>query len=139
MEYKTLTQDEMNLRIAQALRGREEEYFHYKLNQQNYENLLATPAMQAIPATWPVELEGYKKLTRDEAIKVISDPAQLAAVQALQHRDRLKQGMIAEGLEASRVEQYHAQLLDKLPKTKALLDAVLLAEKTEREAAKARG
>lgn len=41
MEYLFLTQDEIDVELAAAIRSREMEYSNYELNKRNYENLLA--------------------------------------------------------------------------------------------------
>jgi hypothetical protein len=130
--YITLTQDEIDLKIAQSIRAREEEHFHYELNRKNYEELLNSAEMKALPEKWPDELSKYQGISRDKAIEQIDDNATLATVQALQLRDQIKRLHKAESLEAARVEKYHSQLADKLPKAKAARDAALAKEKSLR-------
>jgi hypothetical protein len=138
MEYLTLTQDEMDMVYAENLRAREVEHFHYELNRQSYENLLNTAEMKALPEEWPDEIARMRKMGRDELAAAINDPVQLQLAMNLQLRDKLRHDMKTTMVEVARVEKYHSELKAKLPKQKAALDALLLKEKTAREAREAK-
>ena len=132
MQYQSLTQEERDLAIAQALHARETEHFHYDLNIQNYEAMLKEPALAELPKEWPAEVAKYRTLARDAVVAAVSDPVQRALVLSLQQRDRLVHMTACEKHEAANVERIYAALDTQLPPVRK--EAALAAAKTAREA-----
>lgn len=128
-----MTQDEQDLAVAQNIYSREVEWFHYDLNVRHYQSLLSQDPLKSLPAEWPAEISKYKSLSRDEAVRMISDSAVLVQVTQLQHRDRLQALMKADAIERDKVEMYRNGLASTLPQ--ARLNAAMAKAKAARDAA----
>lgn len=136
MDFVSLTQDEQWLAIAQNLHGREVEWFHYDLNCRQYESLLSDPSMAELPEEWPAHLAKFRGLSRDEAIRKVSDLPSLMQVQKMEHRDRLRLLLRAEMVERERVGLYHSQLHAAFPDAN-VRDTALARARQLREARQA--
>jgi len=135
LNYVSLTKEERDLAIAQAIHAREVEWFHYETNRVNYESLLSDPSLANLPAEWPAELVKYQGKKRDEIVAAIKDDATLTSVFNLQQRDDLKRAAKTEAIERDRVAQYHEKLLSSLPAGKDR-DEAITAAKAERDTQK---
>lgn len=134
MEYLSLTEQERDEAIAEAIHSREIEHFHYNLNAANYQELL--DGMTAIPDVWPENLRALRGRTRDEIIAMASSPEDADVALQIAEKDRLRKLLASEKHEREKVKTYHARLVGKFPNAQKR-DAALAAVKVKREAEKA--
>lgn len=134
MDYKSLTQADRDLAIAEAIHSREVEHFHYELNASNYQDLL--DGMKDVPSIWPDELLYLKNRSRDEIIATAKNDSDAASALAIMEKDRLARLLKSEQHERAKVETYHAQLVAKFA-SDVELTVALDAAKTKRDAEEA--
>ena len=123
MDLTLITVDEEDDYLVGALRGRQLEWQSYELNRRNYERVLASPAMKALPEEWPEGLAPYKDITGEALVKAVAE-ADYVLVTQLQFRDQVR--LL---LKTTLTEQYkgvcvHAALDEQKP-DKARVDAAL--------------
>lgn len=134
MDYLTITQDDRDKAIAEAIHSREMEYFHCELNASNYTGLLA--GMDKVPDTLPVDLAYLQGRSRDEIIVAAKSDNDRDTAIAVMDKLRLRRLLAAEQYERSKTEAYYGQLLAQLPDP-AKRAAALAAAKADRDAANA--
>ena len=107
MNYEFLTQDERDDIVAEAMKGRELEHFHYTHNAAVYEQILTTLPTDA----WPADLVQFQGKSRDEIVRGAGARADVA-LQYLQ-RDQLLHLKATEAIEAANIERIHAGLVTR--------------------------
>ena len=128
--FVSLTQDERDLLAAEAIHVREIEAHCYGANVAQYEALLASAEIAALPAIWPAALAGFQGSSRDAVIASNLSAESRDLVLALQHRDRLRMLLACEKHELGKVEKYHDEAVKAIPS--ARLAAAILAARAKR-------
>lgn len=117
MSLYTISNNDTQNAIADAVVIREMEIFSYNLNVTNYEIVLST-----LPeGEWPEELVQYRNSTLDNVPDELDQQ-----VSDYQYRDRLKSLLKTERLERSKSQKIYEALLSQLPtenREQLLLDA----------------
>lgn len=105
MEYQFLTQDERDDIIAEAMKQREIEHFHYAHNANTYDAMLAM-----LPAgDWPEDLAFLKNKNREQIVRE-SSPERLMEVIDYSFKDQLKHLKSTEILERDKVDKIYQAL-----------------------------
>lgn len=99
--------------VARALRNRELEHHAYEVDRLNYLSILATPAMQALPAVWPSELLPYKSIY-GETLAGLVQGDQYALVTQLQFRDRVQALLATTQTEQAKCAATYQALLARI-------------------------
>ena len=106
MTFYTITQQDTQNAIADAVVGREMEIFSYDMNIANYEIMLA-----GLPTEdWPAELLQYQFSTLDKVPDEFDQQ-----VSDYQYRDRIKSLLKTELLERSKAQRIYEALVSRLP------------------------
>jgi hypothetical protein len=133
MQYQSLTKEERDTAIAEAIHSREVEYFHYDLNAANYQELL--DQMSDVPDALPENFRQFKGKARDAIIVGANTTEDASMILAIEEKQRLKKLLQSEKHERAKVEKYHNQLVSKFQNAEELT-AAISAAKTKRDAEK---
>lgn len=105
MEYQFLTQDQRDNIVAEAMKQREIEHFHYAHNANTYDAMLAV-----LPAgDWPEDLAFLKNKNREQIVRE-SPPERLAEAMDYSFRDQLQVLKNTEMLERDKVDRIYQAL-----------------------------
>jgi hypothetical protein len=137
-QFVAISQDDVDVRIAEALKAREYELASYDFELAGHEAVIA--AMNTKHGDWDETTEKYKGLTREQLAKAIvrdgGDEALLMKVSELSHRDAAVFARDAVKIETSKSELHYANLLSGLPEERRA--AAFLALKAKEDAQQAK-
>lgn len=115
-QFLTLTQDEIDERIAEGIRARELELLGYDIEQAGHEATLTT---LADVGEWDAETKEFQGLARDNMIVVARAKGlpeeTLTKAATLNHRERTTLNLQAVKIELAQSELHLANLLAQLP------------------------
>lgn len=133
--FLTLTQDEIDLKLAEAIKSRELELLAYDFEQAGHELVVTS-----IADDWTPELEKYKGLTRDQLIKATNNDKvnaiTLKKVADLNHKDKAIHEIEAVKIELAKSEKHYENLLSQLPEERREAAFLALSAKEAQEAGK---
>jgi hypothetical protein len=114
-QFLTVNQADIDLRIARAIRSRENELAAYDFEKEHHESIIAN----AGDISWSSENEAFKGLPRDAAIAKASalglSEQDTNLILNLLMLDAAKHGLTAVSTELQKSEQHYATLLSQLP------------------------
>lgn len=113
-DFLTLSADEQDDQLAEAIAGREREIAAYQLNEQNYQTMLDDPELADLPDRWPAHLSKYRTAKPHEVAERCS-PNDAGLVSRLQFRDRIRVLIQTEAMERRKSEAVYRALLKRLP------------------------
>lgn len=127
-QFITITQEELEEKLAENLRSRELELLSYDFEKQNHEEALL--ALEGIE--WTAELVKYRGLPRDAMIaRALSDGLDketIKLISDLESKDKHVLNLQAVIVESSKSERHYDSILAALPEG-ARRDAALLKVK----------
>lgn len=98
----SMSQDDHDNNVAMAIKSREEELYHYRINAQNYKAMYDALPHKLTP--WPPHLRAYATMTRDQMAANIIDDDDLYLASDLSYRDELRFRIRAETMEGNKIE-----------------------------------
>lgn len=126
--FIAITQDDIDLKLAEAIKSRENELLSYDFELASHEATIA-----AIADEWTPELEKFKGLTRDLLIKAAAaenaDAATLKKAADLNNKDKAAHERNAVKIELSKSEKHYEYLLSQLPEDRRAAAFAALAAK----------
>lgn len=123
MEYDLIPVAEQEETIANAIRERQREHFHYQLNKDNYTNILTQLDAMGLPEEWPENLAKFKTLGSTQLAAVLKG-ADFELANNLAYRDKVRSLISTETAEQIKCETAYKALCDKLPDKQAVVDAL---------------
>lgn len=141
VKYLALNQDYQLLELAQAIHGREAEHYHYSLNYENYQSLLAREEYTSLPADWPDALKHYRGLSRDQIVAALvnKDAEGMKLALRLMQRDRLRALAACEEFEMANTQMIYETLLNRVSREELLPYLEQARVRREQRAAMDRG
>jgi hypothetical protein len=133
--FLTLTADDRDDALADAISSRERELASYDANIENYTSQLESLA--ALPVEWPEELVRFRGKQNEQLLAMGATEAQAAAASPLNHRDRLRLLLTTENAECRKSELAYDSLLGLLP-VGVRRDAAMARVKAKSDAAAAK-
>ena len=126
IEYQTLSADQRDLLLAEAIHGHEMQHYQFDMQVK-----METEILAALPeGDWPQEIARFRGLGRDEIIRRATTPEEMALAQQYAHRDHIRGRLSGAVVERQRVEAFHASVLSQLPvERRAVAFAAALAKR----------
>jgi len=112
MEYLTISQEDRQNAIADAIVARENEVFSYQLNIDNYTAILAS--MSDLSNEWPPAILSYKNIVPTNAALVVPDD-KIDLVSQYMYRDRIQHLLKTEKIEQAKSIKVLEALKSQLP------------------------
>jgi hypothetical protein len=116
----SVTQDEHEVILAQAILSRETEVYQYQLNVFNFQSML--DGMESL--SWPAHLLPYRGMGREELAKNVLHDEDLDLAAELMFRDELRTRLRTEKIELKKTSLMLASLVGQatdLPKIRAII------------------
>lgn len=122
MDFITITQDDVDVKLATALNSRELEIAAYSFEQAAHEQSIAALTASLAGVTWDTsaaQSSAYRNLNRDAMIaRALSDglsEAQILVISDLQSLDFHRLNLLAVKVETAKVTRHYSNLLAQLP------------------------
>lgn len=112
MEYLTISQEDRQNAIADAIVARENEVFSYQLNIDNYTAILAS--MSDLSNEWPPSILSYKNIVPTNAASIVPDD-KIDLVSQYMYRDRIQHLLKTEKIEQAKSIKVLEALKSQLP------------------------
>lgn len=112
--FLTLSNDDVDDKLIEAIAGREQELASYDANIEAYASMLADMDAE-LPAQWPSELLKFKGKSSEQIYAIGGTDEQMILASKLNHRDRIKMLHFTEQAEMRKSEAAYSKALKKLP------------------------
>ena len=101
--------------VLASIQGRENEIANYDLNAANYADMLAAPAIVALPTEWPPEFAQFKRATAEQVATADLSPADKDRLSLLLFRSHLQMLARTTVIERDKALAVYSALLKRLP------------------------